>query len=408
MLDYDDLASKDLKLDRDDMLNAVSDAILRMNRAGNIRPVTKFHPVGLDHGPGDSIGDALQFEAGLHLMTSEDSGSGPFVGMALLRDLVMRRYLAAYRAMGLFFVHGLFSGGPSKAKPWFERGIEAGSIECLFELAQIYELGEGESQEMAHRLYELSAEAGDFRGQHVLAMRLCAGNPYKDDSRAFSLLLRAAEHGYNPAEYGLGVFYELGLGVAKNPVEAYKWYERAASSGEAPAALVRLALLCVMNPDIPLLRENAAKWAAKGAASGSVDAQNILGKIHALGFGVSKDAKKAVEWFTRAAEAGSELGILNLVHVYREGFGDVAPAPELTVKWAMRGLELNFPTAKYVLSRMYRAGTFLERDAARAERLEAELGPEGLAEAMGLVAVVEREFACGEDRDPFEFKSHQS
>jgi TPR repeat protein len=406
MLDYDESGVRNIELDRGDILNVVSNTLLKMNRAGLRRPTSLFHPIGLDRGVRDSIEDALQFEAAIHLVIADDSDPGPLVGMALLRDLVKRRYLAAIRAVGLLCVHGRLSGGPVKAKAWFERGIEAGSVECLFELARIYDRGEGVALDQleAHRLYELSAEAGDYRGQHALASRLGRGVPVKDDARAFGLLLRSAEHGYAPAELALGGCYEYGLGVAKNVVEAVKWYEKAAESGDVPEAIARLTFLCLGNPEFPGFTDKAVKWSTEGAAKGLSLSRLLLGKIHGRGVGgVPKDARKAVEWFIRAAEDGSEIAILHLVLVYSGGFLDVAPDPELAVKWAMRGLELNLPAVKYVLSRMYRSGKLLERDIARAERLESELDRRDVLAAKELMTALEAEFSVDSAWDGFGF-----
>tara|TARA_R110000782_G_scaffold166829_8_gene258791 strand:- start:158 stop:673 length:516 start_codon:yes stop_codon:yes gene_type:complete len=40
------------------------------------------------------------------------------------------------------------------------------------------------------------------------------------------------------------------------------------------------------------------------AESGDADAQNYLGILYYLGFGVKKDYKKSLEWYERAAKAG--------------------------------------------------------------------------------------------------------
>jgi TPR repeat protein len=52
----------------------------------------------------------------------------------------------------------------------------------------------------------------------------------------------AAEQGYAPAQYNLGVVSEHGMGVAANPTDAIRWYRAAArqKSAEAQAALKRL------------------------------------------------------------------------------------------------------------------------------------------------------------------------
>ena len=45
----------------------------------------------------------------------------------------------------------------------------------------------------------------------------------------------AAEQGYAPAQYNLGVMYANGEGVAKNDEQAVKWYRKAAEQGDEDA-----------------------------------------------------------------------------------------------------------------------------------------------------------------------------
>ena len=48
-------------------------------------------------------------------------------------------------------------------------------------------------------------------------------------------LKKAAEQGYAKAQFGLGICYDFGKGVEKNPTEAVKWYRKAAEQGYAQA-----------------------------------------------------------------------------------------------------------------------------------------------------------------------------
>jgi TPR repeat protein len=350
-----------------------------------------YHGLGLDLGSTDAGGDALQFEVAIHIVHNAKTPLDKLGALGLLRDLAKRGYLAAFRAAGLMTAKGEF-GPPdhSLARSWLECGVAAGSVECLYELAQMAERSEG-GQAEAGRLYELSAEAGDPRGQLALALRLAQGLPVKDDARAFALLLDASERGCRAAYYSLGLFYEMGMGVAKNPIEAYRWYARASEDGSL-APLDRLARLCVTNPGAPGLLGQAFKWASKAAEKGSATAGDILGKIHAIGLGVPVDVEKAVECFMRSAEAGYALGLVDLLHVLSKGHAGRPPDPALAVQWAMRGVEMEMDPARLILAGMYREGAFLERDEARAAMLEAEVDPGDLLEILRLLDAVEREF----------------
>ena len=47
-----------------------------------------------------------------------------------------------------------------------------------------------------------------------------------------------AEAGNAPAQFNLGILYENGLGVAKDAIEAYRWYQKAARQDYGPAVRV--------------------------------------------------------------------------------------------------------------------------------------------------------------------------
>ena len=65
------------------------------------------------------------------------------------------------------------------------------------------------------------------------------------------------------AQYNLGVSYDYGEGVTKDPQEAVKWYRKAAEQGNA-------------------------------------DAQCNLGYCYEMGYGVAKNSQEAVKWYGKS------------------------------------------------------------------------------------------------------------
>jgi hypothetical protein len=63
--------------------------------------------------------------------------------------------------------------------------------------------------------------------------------------------------------------------------------------------------------------KQAAKQYTKEAEEGDVWAQYDLGRCYANGEGVEKDMKKAVYWFTKAAEQGNANAKTNLSNLGR-------------------------------------------------------------------------------------------
>ena len=56
---------------------------------------------------------------------------------------------------------------------------------------------------------------------------------------------KAAEQGYTPSEYNLGLMYAQGEGAKRDPATAEKWFRRAADHGgvEAQVKLAEIAIV---------------------------------------------------------------------------------------------------------------------------------------------------------------------
>jgi hypothetical protein len=64
----------------------------------------------------------------------------------------------------------------------------------------------------------------------------------RNEASAAACFRQAAENDHYEAQVRLGLMYERGLGVAQNTDEAIRWYRRAAAQ-KTPAALQRLEAL---------------------------------------------------------------------------------------------------------------------------------------------------------------------
>jgi len=146
----------------------------------------------------------------------------------------------------------------------------------------------------------------------------------------------------------VGLMYQNGQGVAKDYVEAVKWYSKAAEQGHGVAqrSLARLEKhLRRQGNRPPQSRQIKAKRAFTpdfdaGTAAyeqkdyatalrhfrplakrGNSDAQFQLGIMYVVGRGVSKDLSEAVRWFRKAAEWGHANAQNRLGDMYRWGWG---------------------------------------------------------------------------------------
>ena len=66
--------------------------------------------------------------------------------------------------------------------------------------------------------------------------------------------------------------------------------------------------------------KKAVEWYTKAAEQGNAQGQFNLGYMYRNGKGVTKDDKKAVEWYTKSAEQGNAHGQNNLGYMYENGY----------------------------------------------------------------------------------------
>ncbi|MEL0106252.1 MAG: tetratricopeptide repeat protein [Rhodospirillaceae bacterium] len=150
-----------------------------------------------------------------------------------------------------------------------------------------------------------------------------------------------------PAQNYLGTLYASGHGVKANPVQAAKWYERAAKQGFAPAQF-NFGFLKLYGagdgaqrvPDDPKV---AAHWLGKSAEQNDSNAQLLLCRLYHQGLGVNRNYKKALGLCRQAAQSGLagaqfELGILILRSL------DTKKFPE-AYQWFLLAAKQNFPGA---------------------------------------------------------------
>jgi hypothetical protein len=137
-------------------------------------------------------------------------------------------------------------------------------------------------------------------------------------NEAFRILNPLADAGYPRAQFRLGVMYNLGRGVTLNSELAQQLIRKslpavqsAATSGEAWAQADLGSLyedgLVVAKNDV-----EAVRWYRLAAQQGYAGAQTNLGVMYANGTGVEQDIDEAIRWLQRAAAQGDKIAAENL------------------------------------------------------------------------------------------------
>jgi hypothetical protein len=97
-----------------------------------------------------------------------------------------------------------------------------------------------------------------------------------------------AEKGDPRCQYSMGVLYENGFGVTKDPQQAAAWYLKAAEQGNSDAQF-NLGAMNEHGAGIPVNYVEAARWYRPAAEVGDVDALSNLGVLYERGQGVPQD-----------------------------------------------------------------------------------------------------------------------
>ena len=105
----------------------------------------------------------------------------------------------------------------------------------------------------------------------------------------------------------------------------------------------------------PKDRRRAIHWYTKAAEQGHPRAQNYLGESHRDGWSVPKDKREAVRWFRAAAEGGDIDAMLSLGYALFYGEG-VRRDRRAALKWYRRAARGGNESAMVNLGHMYRQG----------------------------------------------------
>lgn len=138
----------------------------------------------------------------------------------------------------------------------------------------------------------------------------------KDYASAFIWYSKAAEQNYAPAQFNLGLMYEMGDWVNRDYGSAFSWYQKAANQQNADAQN-NLGVLCRFWPTT-LNYSKAFKWFQQAADNGSSIGYFNLGVLYHNGQGTQIDVPKSLAYWRQAAKLGSIEANVELVFSWAE------------------------------------------------------------------------------------------
>lgn len=175
----------------------------------------------------------------------------------------------------------------------------------------------------------------------------------------FECFAQEAEEGRANALFYLGLAYENGSGVGRDPEKAVECYE-AASEGGNVSALTALGVCHFSGIGMARDVEGAVKLLEEAAAKGEARGQCILGDIYLNGTGVARNAARAADLYEAAMGKRYPRAYASMGVVYANGTGrkrDLGKAIELMKKSA----EMGFQPAEECLPPLIALAEMLEK-----------------------------------------------
>ncbi len=202
----------------------------------------------------------------------------------------------------------------------------------------------------------------------------------KNYEQALKILKPLAEEGNSQAQITLGLMYDYGQGVDKDPSESLKWYRLAAEQG-VPLVQHDLGVKYFQGQGVEQNYAEAAKWWEMSANAGISDSQFNLGLMHYRGIGIPKDYIKAGKLFDAAAEQGHGNAQYSLAVMY--AFGQSRKKDYTTaLKWFNKSAEQNVAQAQFNLGVFHENGYGVDKDINKAREWYQLAADQDLQEAI--------------------------
>ncbi|MCR4598235.1 MAG: toll/interleukin-1 receptor domain-containing protein [Acetatifactor sp.] len=299
-----------------------------------------------------------------------------------------------------------------------EKMINAGSPYAILWSGVMKQYGYGfdRDYEEAIRLYQKANDTVKERYDHaccfdamVYVGKIYAngwGNITRDLDKAFDYFKEAADEGYGVAAYEIGKLYDNSGYQGKGKEEdkenpnydlARQWYDKATEYGCVDAyanigylyGTGKVTTEGNQSPD-----DIAMEWYQKGADLGSAtcmynmgavyekdkayekafpcfekaayleyaNAQKALGVYYENGWGVTKDEKKAVEWYRKGAENNQSYCFEKVAQIYYFGQLSTEKNVDEAFAWAKKGAESGNAYCMYLVGCMYKNAEGTEKD----------------------------------------------
>lgn len=139
-----------------------------------------------------------------------------------------------------------------------------------------------------------------------------------ENTKTFDKLMEMANAGNAQAQYNVGMFYNNGIGLPRDPKQAFDWFKKSAANGDPLAAYKMSSYYAghfqgVVNPD----NLKSLQYNLVAGKAGYILAQLELGDIYAA----KNDFWEAARWWKLAGEQGDAGSLQRLALLQKDGKG---------------------------------------------------------------------------------------
>lgn len=244
---------------------------------------------------------------GSRLLSGDETLRDEKKGREWLKKAIEAKEYSAYLALGDYEEN--VKKDLKAALAEYERGKDAGQIDCMLRNADFYLEGKGTEKDLTRGILLLkkAAEAGNPVASFRLAVQ-SLGAEKPDILAGYGHLLAAANGNLVEAQNELGLLYLSGKLSAADIPAGVAWLTRAAQNGFAQAQNNLATLYERGAGGLPQSLENAGQLYTLAAKQGHGPATLALARLVNQGVGTKSDPIKAWALATLAAERGEKDG----------------------------------------------------------------------------------------------------
>ncbi len=252
------------------------------------------------------LGDAGAMAAlGSRFLSGDEKIRDEKKGREWLKKAMAAKETSAYLALGDYEEN--VKKDLKAALAAYERGKDAGQVDCILRAAEFYIDGKGTEKDVVRgmALLEQAAEAGSPAAHFRLAVAAMTGDT-PDLHTGYKHLLAAANGNLVEAQNELGLLYLSGKLAGADTAAGVAWLTRAAQNGYAQAQNNLATLYERGAAGIPQNLENAGQLYSLAANQGHGPATLALARLIYNGVGTKADPVKAWALAKLAEERGVE------------------------------------------------------------------------------------------------------